>query len=989
MTESVRVKGFLPSINGFHFNNKWTDDSIKDFTLSLPTEPPVDFSFGSAKNGLCGGMVFAVLDLFKAKLLPPADKDPPTPTSNPDLFNYIAARLVNSWAEDNVNMYLSWIQMGDGDSYIEIDFLGIDIKIADGISSHEINEEWPNIQADLRADTPSPIGLVAGHEAPFFGVIPAAITDLGNCHQVLAYGYDIDGTILTIYIYDPDAADQDDCTIVVDLSLAGGNAPLAVTNHGGEFRGFFHVEYEQHDPSTPASGAFAVTVVSSRGIGNGGPIPPFAPHIDLELSPVLFQLLLPQLLPQILPVPGPIPFQGLTIFVDAITAGQFQFVATGGLVGFILTVDIGLTDNPSSTAASQAVEPCILSVDLVFSVPAQTAGNAIVLGPPASQNPVFSGSGMLADILTSLASDSPDQIPALVQQILPSPNAPNPIPISLDPSLAAALGVPDGGIATQILVGAKGAAGKPVDTVVARLIFSDTITDTSFTAANFPVFRTTVTFGTQYDFALVVPAGVVIALDGNQAVTQNSGELPLPTHIISDFTYQAIKEASSTRTVLLGEAASLPPASTPALEDLTVTKFETSMMGDCSAGYHLRRAAMVTVYSTGTWVTINSRTVTQSDGSDITDQFSFIQSPSATDTQSEFEIQIQVVFIGASEPAETCYLTIATDVGVRRVSLGAIPPPPSAEADENAHSIGLELCMQATQSWSTGLFEVPWLVDPFNPNQQVILPVVEGQTLWTLLVSDETPGMNLQLEVADGTMLGRAMVMADGIAVLTALVSGIDTGGAIRLRNLDAETTRAKGSIAVQRQHLVSIGSIETGRPVESISTFYSEFGQVVQVMHADGASVVSLKSPTRPVLMEPADVLGRARAAALRRTARAAAQEIRLGPDHVAAVEAHSIRLHDGRGGEIAHHGLKADDHVVAVRNGPRGSMPYVRHADGRGALLQLFDGRLVKAAEYPADPWFLFSARFGDHVVVANRRGHLRVLRVLGRRAEQFRRA
>jgi hypothetical protein len=47
------------------------------------------------------------------------------------------------------------------------------------------------------------------------------------------------------------------------------------TRHGccrRRFRGFFRARYQYHDPTTPVSGAFIETVVTSPGITTGGPI---------------------------------------------------------------------------------------------------------------------------------------------------------------------------------------------------------------------------------------------------------------------------------------------------------------------------------------------------------------------------------------------------------------------------------------------------------------------------------------------------------------------------------------------------------------------------------------------------------------------------------------------------------------------------------------------------------------------------------------------
>jgi hypothetical protein len=204
-------------------------------------------------------MAYTVKDLFDTGLLPPADTALPAEASS--LFNYLVARLTNSFDEDDVNQYLSWIQMSDHDTLI-----------AHGLAWHEIIEEWPKIKGDLDAGTPSPLGLVHGQEPPTIGFF-TGMQDLGQCHQVLAWGYDLDGSMLTIHIYDPDfIGDQN--TITLDIGNPGHTTPISVSNWpAGFYRGFFRTHYAYHDPRTPVSAAFIVTVVTSPGITSAGPIP--------------------------------------------------------------------------------------------------------------------------------------------------------------------------------------------------------------------------------------------------------------------------------------------------------------------------------------------------------------------------------------------------------------------------------------------------------------------------------------------------------------------------------------------------------------------------------------------------------------------------------------------------------------------------------------------------------------------------------------------
>jgi len=75
---------FLASRNGLHYPNSWPPAP----DLSVPTPLGV-IPVGNAANGLCGGMSFAVRDLFEARTLPPDSGSNPEPGS--PAFRYLSA----------------------------------------------------------------------------------------------------------------------------------------------------------------------------------------------------------------------------------------------------------------------------------------------------------------------------------------------------------------------------------------------------------------------------------------------------------------------------------------------------------------------------------------------------------------------------------------------------------------------------------------------------------------------------------------------------------------------------------------------------------------------------------------------------------------------------------------------------------------------------------------------------------------------------------
>jgi hypothetical protein len=217
------VPDFKPSSHGLHFENAFPKAPV--VAVSLPGLG--ERGFGDASGGLCGGMVFAVRDLFEAGLVPPADRDPPPPGS--PLFQYLCRRLLDSFnLPQGVLRYYEWMSHRDAD-----DFFG------HGPAARTVSEGWPAVRQELDAGRLAPLGLVTVHSFD--------PKDLGECHQVLAYGYDLDeaGGGLTVAVYDPNCPDRDDLTLALDA-----NQPGPITYSAGlAVRGFFLTSYSPADPA--------------------------------------------------------------------------------------------------------------------------------------------------------------------------------------------------------------------------------------------------------------------------------------------------------------------------------------------------------------------------------------------------------------------------------------------------------------------------------------------------------------------------------------------------------------------------------------------------------------------------------------------------------------------------------------------------------------------------------------------------------------------
>jgi len=233
---SVLVPGFSPSSNGLHFSNAFPPAPIRQFRLgSVAT-----LNIGDAANGLCGGMSFTVRDLFERGLTPPADRTPPT--SGDPRFDYIVSRQIDSFDDGRVPLrfYRLMSPSRPATEPFWAPWLG---RV--GIDRHSrtyvmLHAEWPRIRADLDAGTLSMIGLVR--------VVDRDPLKLGRNHQVVAYGYDLDGPRLIVRIYDPNYPDDDDLTLRIDTTDPFGTATPTYSTADPPLVCFFRAPCAARDP---------------------------------------------------------------------------------------------------------------------------------------------------------------------------------------------------------------------------------------------------------------------------------------------------------------------------------------------------------------------------------------------------------------------------------------------------------------------------------------------------------------------------------------------------------------------------------------------------------------------------------------------------------------------------------------------------------------------------------------------------------------------
>jgi hypothetical protein len=210
---SAHVPGFLPSTCGFRFANAFWPQPL----FRLPLAGLGHLRVGNASRGLCGGMVFAVRDLFERGRPPPDDRQPPDYGS--PLFAYLVRRLFHSFRLPwGPLRYYRWMASGD-----------------ERLLWHTARREWPRVRRDLDAGRLTALGLIRPRSRN-----PLA---LGENHQVLAYAYGLheESGALVLAVYDPNHPGRDDVTLALNVRAPAG----IVASTGERVRGFFHTPYRR------------------------------------------------------------------------------------------------------------------------------------------------------------------------------------------------------------------------------------------------------------------------------------------------------------------------------------------------------------------------------------------------------------------------------------------------------------------------------------------------------------------------------------------------------------------------------------------------------------------------------------------------------------------------------------------------------------------------------------------------------------------------
>ena len=225
------VPGFVPSTSGFAFANEFPHAPVRRIGIPGVVSIPI----GDASNGLCGGMAFAARDYFEAGRPPPVDTTPP---GDGELFDYLVDRLFDSFdLPFGPARYLKLMSplLPDGET----------VWSRFGVAPHGrawrmVRQEWPAVRAELDRGHPAAIGLVRVRSSDPF--------ELKHNHQVLAYGYDLIGTALTLSLYDPNRPRDDHVTLSLSLANPWTRTTVLGFPAGPTVFSFFRVPYVSASP---------------------------------------------------------------------------------------------------------------------------------------------------------------------------------------------------------------------------------------------------------------------------------------------------------------------------------------------------------------------------------------------------------------------------------------------------------------------------------------------------------------------------------------------------------------------------------------------------------------------------------------------------------------------------------------------------------------------------------------------------------------------
>jgi hypothetical protein len=230
--------GFIPSLHGFKFVNRFSGYPFPFTIPQLPGLPDVPKGYG-----LCGGMSSAAADFLLSGCSLPAISTVPEAAST--LHQYLFRRQIDSFGRwgDTLLKVARWTALPDGG------------KKGTFQRSYE---EFPKVRARLNNSEPVVLALIYDRaESPV-----EIMQKIWNNHQVLAYGYFQDPVRnARIYVYDPNYPGRDDVRLEAERvfvpyspgSEKPGSYGFRTVQKVGqqvvrEVRGFFMMRYKPVEP---------------------------------------------------------------------------------------------------------------------------------------------------------------------------------------------------------------------------------------------------------------------------------------------------------------------------------------------------------------------------------------------------------------------------------------------------------------------------------------------------------------------------------------------------------------------------------------------------------------------------------------------------------------------------------------------------------------------------------------------------------------------
>jgi hypothetical protein len=211
---SVVTTTFRPSIHGWPFTN------AGGFNYS-----PGAIGLGSvtANFGFCGGMCFSALDRYFS--CTPIDRKTPKPQQGDTLYDELLRRQIDSLTEADGGWI--WAKILDWQARSDVGHWWQPHSVA-----YKTRRAWPHVRASIDGGDPITLCLIQAR----------GVDNPSNNHQVVAYQYEITGTWISLWVYDPN--DPDDDNVIINAKVYGGGALRGFRNNtSSAMRGFFAIDW--------------------------------------------------------------------------------------------------------------------------------------------------------------------------------------------------------------------------------------------------------------------------------------------------------------------------------------------------------------------------------------------------------------------------------------------------------------------------------------------------------------------------------------------------------------------------------------------------------------------------------------------------------------------------------------------------------------------------------------------------------------------------